>query len=112
MRSSVARDARSLRCFRRLIDRAGGGFHLRITSACTTFEDQPLQFGSDTTTTPTADARFVISLGQKALAIAVVAGISLVFVAISLALGSGFLLFVAVGFLALAAVFVARLLRL
>ncbi|AGN01410.1 hypothetical protein L593_07325 [Salinarchaeum sp. Harcht-Bsk1] len=51
------------------------------------------------------------TLGQKALAIAVVAGISLVFVAISLALGSGFLLFVAVGFATLSAMFVLRLLR-
>lgn len=52
------------------------------------------------------------TFGQKAIAIATVAGLSLVLLAISLALGSLLLSLVALGFAFLGAVFVHRLLRL
>lgn len=52
------------------------------------------------------------TFGRTALAIAIVAGISLVFLGIGIALGSFFLLLVAIGFTVLSAIFVHRLLRL
>lgn len=54
----------------------------------------------------------VTTFARKALAIATVAGLSLVFLAISVALASLLLLLVAIGFAILGAVFVHRLLRL
>lgn len=52
------------------------------------------------------------TFGQKALAIAIVAGISLVFFGIAVALASFFLILVAIGFTVLSVIFVHRLLRL
>jgi hypothetical protein len=54
----------------------------------------------------------VTTFGQKAIAIATVAGMTLVLLAISVALASLLLLLVAIGFAFLGAVFVHRLLRL
>jgi hypothetical protein len=53
----------------------------------------------------------VTTFAQTAIAIATVAGLSLVLLAISLAFGSLLLLLVALGFAFLGAVFVHRLLR-
>lgn len=52
----------------------------------------------------------MIPLGRKAIALAVVAGMNLVFVGLSLAIGSGFLLLVAILFAFSSGAFALRLL--
>lgn len=68
--------------------------------------------GSGSVTVDPRDDVVVTTFGQKAIAIATVAGLSLVLLAISLALGSLLLSLVALGFAFLGTVFVHRLLRL
>lgn len=67
---------------------------------------------SGTVTWRPPDDSAVTTFAQTALAIATVAGLSLVLLAISVALASVLLLLVALGFAVLGAVFVRRLLRL
>lgn len=68
--------------------------------------------GSGSIRSDASDDFTVTTFAQTAIAIATVAGLSLVLLAISLAFGSLLLLLVALGFASLGAVFVHRLLRL